>query len=242
MLYILFSPSEGKKFYHTSTQLKLTGGIALRQEIVHNYNNIIKEGDINTLKNLFGLKKEEEVYKYAQDIFTAPTAKAIERYDGVAYDYLDYNSLSEDAQTYLHSHLLIFSNLFGVVRADDEIPIYKVKQGNAIGDIKPELYYKKQLKDFLDNYLHNTQILDLRAGYYDKFYQIPQPYTTLKFLKNGKVVSHWAKAYRGIVLRACAQANISSLEEFHKLEIEYLQVEDIKKIKNKTQITFSILE
>ena len=75
---------------------------------------------------------------------------------------------------------------------------------------------------------------------YDKFYKVTKPYTTLKFLKNGKTVSHWAKAYRGLVLRAIAKNNISSLEEFKSLEIENLSVHEIKVIKNKTEIVYNI--
>ncbi len=90
-------------------------------------------------------------------------------------------------------------------------------------------------------YLAKDDILDLRAGYYDKFYKLSKPYTTLKFLKNGKTISHWAKAYRGIVLREVATHNVRSLEEFMVLEIDGLSVSDIKTIKNKTEITYDII-
>jgi cytoplasmic iron level regulating protein YaaA (DUF328/UPF0246 family) len=66
------------------------------------------------------------------------------------------------------------------------------------------------------------------------------PYTTLKFLKGGKVVSYWAKAYRGIVLREIAKANVKSIDEFMALEIEGLIAQEIKKIKNKTEIVYRI--
>lgn len=82
--------------------------------------------------------------------------------------------------------------------------------------------------------------MDLRAGYYDAFYEIKKPYTTLKFLKEGKVVSHWAKAYRGLVLRAAAQNNINSLEEFMRMEIETLIVKEILKKGLKTEIIYEI--
>ncbi|MDX1294644.1 MAG: peroxide stress protein YaaA, partial [Sulfurimonadaceae bacterium] len=84
-------------------------------------------------------------------------------------------------------------------------------------------------------------VLDLRAGYYDKFYKPSQPFTTLKFIKGGKVVSHWAKAYRGTVLRQLALNSVDSLDDFMKLEIEGLMVKEIKKVKNKTEIVFDIV-
>ena len=91
-------------------------------------------------------------------------------------------------------------------------------------------------------YFSNDEILDLRAGYYDKFYKVTKPYTTLKFLKNGKTISHWAKAYRGLVLRELAKNNITTIQEFLNLEIDTLQVKEIKIIKNKTEIVYNITE
>ena len=242
MIQILFSPSEGKNFQSEHQELRVLGGIEPREEILHAYNSIIKENNLTTLATLFGIKKEEEIIKYTQDIFNSPTTKAIKRYDGVAYDYLQYHTLDEKAQHYLDNFMLIFSNLFGVLRADDLIPVYKVKQGNAIAGIKPELYYKEKLKPLLDEHLKEKEVLDLRAGYYDKFYKVTTPYTTLKFLKNNKVVSHWAKAYRGIVAREMAKHNIQSLKELQGLEIANLIIKEIKQIKNKTEIVYEIID
>ena len=119
------------------------------------------------------------------------------------------------------------------------IPEYRLKQGATVGDLKPEKLYKEQ-SHLLEDYLQDEDILDLRAGFYDKFYKPSKNYTTLKFRKNGKVVSHWAKAYRGIVLREVAKANINSLEEFMKLSIENLSIEEIQTKKNKTEIIYTI--
>ena len=103
-------------------------------------------------------------------------------------------------------------------------------------------FYKDRFSYQLDLYLNNDDILDLRAGYYDKFYKSNKPYTTLKFLKAGKTVSHWAKAYRGLVLRALAKNNINSMQEFKSLEIQGLNVKEIKVIKNKTEIVYDITQ
>jgi hypothetical protein len=115
-----------------------------------------------------------------------------------------------------------------------------VKQGNNIGSFVPDKFYKERFSYQLDLYLAKDDILDLRAGYYDKFYKITKPYTTLKFLKNDKVVSHWAKAYRGVVLREVAKHNINSLDEFMSLNIEGLNVKEILVTKNKREIVYTI--
>ncbi len=244
MLYTLFSPSEGKLSGGTNQEQSTTllFGYEPRSEILTAYNTIVNSGDMEAIKALFGIKKESETIPYINDIFSAPKLPAIERYSGVAFGYLDFNSLETAAKEYLKKQVIIFSNLYGPILGGDKIANYKVKQGNSIGDIAPDKFYKERFSYQLDLLLMGHEILDLRAGYYDKFYKTKQNYTTLKFLKDGKTVSHWAKAYRGLVLRELAIHQINCLDDFTKMEIETLKVEEIKEIKNKKEIVYSILE
>lgn len=241
MLKILFSPSEGKNSGGDAQKKELLGSNEARESILQKYNEIINSKDEEAICKLFGFKKFSECEPYINDIFNSPLMAAIERYNGVAYEYLKYSELKDSAKEYLQNNTIIFSNLYGPLLGSDPIANYKVKQGNSIGDIAPDKFYKERFSYQLDLYLGNHEILDLRAGYYDKFYKTTKPYTTLKFLKNGKTVSHWAKAYRGIVLREIAKHDIQSLEEFNALEIDSLHVEEIKVIKNKTEIVYNIV-
>ena len=242
MLKILFSPSEGKNPGGDSVEKELLGSNSARIGILNEYNSIVSRADEDEISNLFGIKKFADCKPYMQDIFSSLLMSAIERYQGVAYDYLEYSTLDEKAKEYLKLNTIIFSNLYGPLLGGDTIANYKVKQGNDIGSIVPDKFYKDRFSYQLDLYLAKDEILDLRAGYYDKFYKSNKEYTTLKFLKNGKTVSHWAKAYRGIVLRELAKHNISSIKEFMSLEIENLRVQEIKTIKNKTEIVYNIIE
>ena len=242
MLTILFSPSEGKNKGGNETKKELFGSDKARDEILNAYNQLIAKKDINELEKLFGIKNKNEYEPYLSGLDNSQLMCAIERYSGVAYEYLAFETLDKDAQTYLRKNVLIFSNLYGPLLGGDTIANYKVHQGVAIADIAPEKYYKDRFSYQLDLYLSDKEILDLRAGYYEKFYKTDKPFTTLKFLKDGKTVSHWAKAYRGIVLREIAKHNICSLEEFHKLDIQGLHVKEILSIKNKTEIVFNIGE
>ena len=241
MLKVLFSPSEGKKSGGTEQKKELLGSNAARDEILNQYNAIIMSTDEKEILKLFGLKNFEDCKPYIEELFSSPLMCAIERYSGVAYQYLDFASLDTNAQKYLKQNTIIFSNLYGAILGSDSIANYKVKQTNAIGTIEPDKFYRERFSYQLDLYLANNEILDLRAGYYDKFYKINTNYTTLKFLKEGKSVSHWAKAYRGKVLRELAKHNIKSMQEFMVLEIEGLSVAEIKVIKNKTEIVYNIL-
>ena len=243
MLYTLFSPSEGKLAGGTtSDKSDILFGYEPRTDILNAYNAIVNAGDMEAVKALFGIKKESDIEPYIEDLFSAPKMPAIERYSGVAFGYLDFASLSAEAQAYLKKQVIIFSNLYGPVLGGDLIANYKVKQGNSIAEIAPDKFYKERFSYQIDLQLMGHEILDLRAGYYDKFYKTKQNYTTLKFLKVGKTVSHWAKAYRGIVLRELARHQVQSLDAFMKLEIEALKVEEIKVIKNKKEIVYSIID
>ncbi len=243
---ILLAPSETKKSggelpFHPN-RLFLKALAPHRMKLLHTYINILQQGDIQVLSKMFGIKKESDILKYKKDMAHELTMKAIERYTGVAFDYLGYDKLDSDAQTYIDNHVILFSNLFGPIRSSDLIPEYKLKQGEAVGSIKPEKFYHEHAAHLIEEYLKNEEILDLRAGFYDKFYKPTKPYTTLKFIKDSKVVSHWAKAYRGIVLREIAKAGVSSIEAFMKLPIEGLSIYEIQTKKNKTEIIYNIEE
>jgi hypothetical protein len=137
---------------------------------------------------------------------------------------------------------MIFSNLFGAVMAGDiGIPDYKLKQGEKIDGFTVEKFYNEHFSDAIDEYLKDEDILDLRAGFYEKFYKISKPYTTMKFIKDGKVVSHWAKAYRGIILQTISKNNIQTIEELMNMQIENLTIVEIKQQKLKQEIVYSIV-
>ncbi|WP_321779248.1 YaaA family protein [Sulfurimonas sp.] len=242
MLKILFSPSEGKNSGGSESKRALLGSNEARKNILDEYNKIVLNSDETQIKKLFGFKKFDDCKIYMNDVCNSSLMSAIQRYKGVAYNYLDYNSLDASAHKYLKLNTIIFSNLYGPILGGDTIANYKVKQGNDIGDIIPDKFYKDRFSYQLDLFLSKDEILDLRAGYYEKFYKVTKPYTTLKFLKNGKSVSHWAKAYRGLVLRELAKRDIHSMEEFMSLEIEGLNIKEIKVIKNKTEIIYDIVQ
>lgn len=243
---ILFSPSE-TKFKGGSDSLMNKESFIFpelytkRIEILTQYQNFIDTASYEALAKLFGSKKADLIEYYKGNLFTKETMKVIERYDGVAFDYLDYATLEPLAQNYIEKNVLIFSNLFGPVRAGDTgLPDYKLKQGEKLGTLAVEKFYKEHFSQSITDYLAQEEILDLRAGFYEKFYTPTQYSTTIKFIKDGKVVSHWAKAYRGILLRLIAQNNITSIEHLVAMQIENLSLVEIKQQKLKQEIVYAI--
>jgi cytoplasmic iron level regulating protein YaaA (DUF328/UPF0246 family) len=242
---ILLAPSEtkrkGGKGSFDPGRLLFPELTPLRNELLERYRSILQKGDARELTLLFGLKREEEIARYAvHNPLEGPVLPAVERYTGVAFDHLDYPSLPEEARSFVRKNVVIFSNLFGPVLAGDPLPDYRLKQGAPLGEIRTERRYREAAAPLLETWLEGEEILDLRAGYYDKFYKPSLPTTTLKFLKGGKVVSHWAKAYRGLVLRQLALNGVESLEAFLALEIHGLVLEEIRRKKHRTEVIYRI--
>jgi cytoplasmic iron level regulating protein YaaA (DUF328/UPF0246 family) len=245
-LKILFSPSEakfkdGNEEGFNKDSFLFPELFEYRLEIIHKYQDYINNATNDEVIKLIGTKKQDIVDYYSSDIFKRNTKKVIQRYDGVAYDYLKYEELNTSEQNYIDKNVVIFSNLFGPILAGDTgLPDYKLKQGEKVDGLAVETFYKVKFTNVLDEYLENEDILDLRAGFYEKFYKVSKPYTTMKFIKDGKIVSHWAKAYRGIILNTISKNNIKSVEELIDLEINNLEINEIKEDKLKREIIYNI--
>lgn len=244
---ILFSPSEAKfsggvEMSFNENSFIFPNLFEKRLQIVKKYNEFILNAPKSELEKLFGTKKQDVINQYKKDIFNSPTKKVIARYDGVAFDYLKYETLNDSEKKYIDENVLIFSNLFGPLLAGNQgLPEYKLKQGETFEGLKIEKFYCDNFSKELDEFLENDEIIDLRAGFYEKFYKINKPFVTMKFIKDGKVVSHFAKAYRGVILNLMARNNIQSINELMTLEINNLKIEEIKKQKLKTEIVYSII-
>ncbi|WP_234353662.1 YaaA family protein [Gordonia iterans] len=122
--------------------------------------------DLDASQRALGLGKAQlaEVDRNA-DLFESPTRPAIERYTGVLYDALDYGGMTRASKTKAADRVLIGSALFGVVRATDHIPAYRLSGGSRLPGFgtlastwKPVL---SPALDALDDF-----VLDLRSGAY----------------------------------------------------------------------------
>lgn len=244
---ILFSPSEAKLAGGTQTAFEKNSFLFPelfdhRKKMIDIYQDFVNQSDDKKLEKLFGIKDMETINYYKSNIYERGTTKVIKRYDGIAFEFLKYKELHGDHKHYIDKNVIIFSNLFGPLLAGDKhLPDYKLKQGEKIGDFAVEKFYKDTFSDALDAFLKEDDIIDLRATFYEKFYKVNKPYISLKFIKNGKVVSHWAKAYRGIVLHYIAANNIQNIDDFMHLAIQNLVVIEISQKGFCTEICYEIV-
>lgn len=203
-----------------------------RDEVYTTYEKLLESSSVEELSKWFGLKKLDEVQRYKESLNNKPTMKAIQRYNGVAFDAIEYDTLSENEQKYIDENVVLFSNLFGPIKASDLIPDYKYKQGAKLPEMAVEKFFMENFTDSLDEYV-GDEIIDLRAGHYEKFYKVKKANVlTFKFIKDGKVVSHWAKHYRGALLKHLAKNNIVSIADFMNSEVPGLKLIEIQEKKN----------
>ncbi len=232
MLYTLLSPAESKEAGGSLAPISPKSFIfpALyekRVELLKKFEEYKKSLDDKALLEFFELKTLDEKSEYRDSIFELSAEKAVLRYSGVAYKALDFYSLPAEVKKYILDNVVIFSNLFGPVLAGDELPNYKLKQGAKIGGIDAAKHYKKEFSNVLDDMFDGCELIDLLAGYYEKFYTPKVRTLKPKFLKGGKVVSHNAKEHRGLFLRAIAKANAASINDVLALKIEGLKLIEI---------------
>ena len=138
---------------------------------------------------------------------TAPVMLAIRRYTGVLYDALDASSLPDAAL----SRLAVGSALFGLVRATDCVPRYRVSGGSKVGGKTMKAWWGSAVTEVL---AEQGFVVDMRSGTYQQLGPVPGAVTVrVEQADTGKVVSHFNKQYKGELARALAPHDASSAED-----------------------------
>ncbi|MFF0814206.1 peroxide stress protein YaaA [Rhodococcus sp. NPDC003318] len=139
-------------------------------------------------------------------LWTSPTRPALERYTGVLFDALDAKSFTRTQKSKAYARLAIGSALFGVVRADDPIPAYRLSGGSKLpgtGTLqslwKPELTPALEAEDA-------GLVVDLRSGTYQQLGPVAGAVTATVLTEkpdgSRSVVSHFNKHHKGLLARA----------------------------------------
>jgi uncharacterized protein len=142
-------------------------------------------------------------------LLTAPTRPALHRYSGVLYDALDPGSLRGAAAARARARLAVGSALFGLVRADDPIPAYRLSATSRLpGGTTLAGRWRPVLEPVLAAVAAGELVVDLRSGSYAALGRVPGAVTVdvLAEFPDGsrKVVSHHNKAHKGRFARLLA--------------------------------------
>ncbi len=203
--------------------------------------NILDNKDSTLLSQIYGTKLfNDKIQKsLACCAMQSSVIESIRRYSGTAFLALDFESLSIREQEFLLDNVYIFSNLFGIIKAGDKIPHYKLKQNTKFNNLSLKEIYKPFVNH--KNIFNQIDfIIDLRASVYQQIFPIDKEHVSFQFLKNGKVISHYSKLYRGRILRYIAKHH-SRLTDIHAVisllkensELEYIST-------NKSTLYFEV--
>ena len=140
---------------------------------------------------------------------SSPTLPALRRYTGVLYDALDADSLRGAEAARANARLAVGSALFGLLRADDPIPAYRLSATSKLGG-RPTLpvRWRPVLEPLLADLAGRELVVDLRSGAYVGLGRLESAVRVdvVAEQDNGKrsVVSHLNKAHKGRLARALA--------------------------------------
>lgn len=140
---------------------------------------------------------------------SAATLPAINRYTGVLYDALDVESLGGAAAARARARLAIGSALFGLLRADDPVPGYRLSATSKLpGQPTLAARWRPLLEPVLAQLAADELVVDLRSGSYAALGRLPGSVGVDVMAEHADgrrtVVSHFNKAHKGRLARALA--------------------------------------
>ena len=208
----LIPPSEGKSK-------------VVSQDIIFSDTNFKFEHNVNQVVRLLSLIEDEDLssvygtseekamifHRQNQDIFNSKCAYAIERYTGVVYNHLSWDTLDKIAQNFLEDHIYIFSGLFGMVSPKTLIPDYKLK----MNVLSLQYHWSPVLTEEIKK---EDLIIDLLPQVHRKAYNKGKNVITIDFqvIKKGKksTAGHFGKAVKGQFIRYIAENQITNIDDF----------------------------
>jgi uncharacterized protein len=210
---VLLPPSETKRIGGDGSPLRLEhlsnpGLTALRSELIDELVELAADPAASRAALGVSPSQDAEIERNAA-LLTAPALPAIRRYTGVLYDALDIDSLKGAEAARARARLSIGSALFGLLRADDDIPAYRLSAGSKLPG-KPSLAarWRPLLEPVLAELAAENLIVDLRSGSYVGLGRTPTAVhvDVLAEHPDGRrtVVTHFNKAHKGRLARVLA--------------------------------------
>lgn len=210
---ILLPPSETKAAGGTGAPLAIEALSfpelnATRRTLVDALVTLAADGAAS--RDTLGLsgRQDHEVGRNAR-LLDSPTMPALCRYTGVLYDALGADGFTRAELARAHRRIAVASALFGVVRAGDPIPAYRLSGGNSLPGIGT---LRRAWRPVLEPALNEIGglVVDLRSGTYAALAKVPDAVTVRVVTDDGsgkrKTVSHHNKAYKGKFAAVLAKA------------------------------------
>jgi cytoplasmic iron level regulating protein YaaA (DUF328/UPF0246 family) len=143
---------------------------------------------------------------------TSAVMPAIERYTGVLYDGLGVEDFSQAERDFASEHVVITSALFGVLRAGDEIPAYRLSHDSRLPGLSLRRHWDAAVTAVLA--AQHGLVLDLRSEAYAALGPAPASALYLRVVSENSdgrrvALSHFNKKGKGQFVRAIVKAGIA---------------------------------
>mgnify|MGYP001212649313 CR=1 FL=1 len=213
---ILIPPSEGKANIKKPMDTKFGNTDFKYMDEVKKVIRLLSLIRNTEIRSIYGTSQEkaELFHRQNQDAMNSRVCHAIDRYTGVVYDHIDWQTLSEDAQDYMDKYVGIFSGLFGLVTPRTLIPNYKLKM-----NVQALQYFWRPI---LTNILKEEElVIDLLPQVHRKSYDKKEVNVIeVEFLifntntEKTSTAGHYGKAVKGEFIRFMALNNVKSIDDF----------------------------
>ena len=135
-MLILLPPSETKIDGGTGPTLDLRRLSfprleSIRRDVLARLVDVCRDEETAIAALKLGVQGAAEIERN-RAIASTPTLPAIERYTGVLFDAIDVATLSEKERARAATRIAVHSALFGLVRADDAVPAYRLSHNSRL--------------------------------------------------------------------------------------------------------------
>lgn len=203
-MFILLPPSESKAVGGEPTQLDWDSLVfprlrPVRESLLRTLGRLARNPAAARRALGVGAAKDAEIAGNAV-LSTGPTMPAIGRYTGVLYDALDVAGMTPARRVRADARILVTSALFGILRATDRIPAYRLSASSRLPGVGTVAsVWRPELTPLLAGL--DEPVVDLRSGAYAAFAPIPGAVTVRVVTErpdgSRAVISHANKATKG---------------------------------------------
>ncbi|WP_375406480.1 YaaA family protein [uncultured Amnibacterium sp.] len=143
--------------------------------------------------------------RWNRELNSGPVLPAIERYIGVLYDGLDAASIEPEARAWIDEHVVIASALFGLLRASDRIPLYRLSGSTTLPGLSLKAHWRGGVAQAIA--ATGEWVLDARSEAYVALGAAPAGSAFLHVeTAEGRALNHFNKHAKGVLVRALAES------------------------------------
>lgn len=138
---------------------------------------------------------------------SSPTMPALARYTGVLFDPVGVDDLDEQGWRWAHQHIAVHSALFGLVRAGDHIPAYRLSHDSRLPAGSLRSTWSASVSSVLAEVVESGEfVVDLRSEGYVTLGPAPRPGSVFVRVVSDasgrrRALNHFNKKSKGLFVR-----------------------------------------